>query len=144
MSIFPFALLIDRDNTCSDCMDCVLVNHPIGCQTRLLCMTSKTPCIIQGTSVIDKVNTCFVILSHSISSCFCSPVNGNSPWWGNIFYQSMVKVIYLILSQRTRSALCAETFETRFTSSYWRNLEYHVDILTIWFTMALSRKPKCN
>ncbi len=34
---------------------------------------------------INKVNTCFVILSHSISTCLCNPMTRNSPWWFNFF-----------------------------------------------------------
>ncbi len=31
-------------------------------------------------------HTCFVILSHSISTCLCNPVTRNSSWWFNIFF----------------------------------------------------------
>ncbi len=35
---------------------------------------------------INKVNTCFVILSHSICTCLCNAVTRKPPWWINIFF----------------------------------------------------------
>ncbi len=80
--LFPFALWIDRHKPCDACMDSVLVNL----MGSFHLMANK--------ETINKVNTCFVILSHSISTLLCNPVTRNSHWWVNIFFQSVIIILY--------------------------------------------------
>ncbi len=52
--------------------------------------------VLEMVLQIKKVNTCFVVPSHSKSFCPCNPVTRNSPWWANIFYQSVVSMVSLL------------------------------------------------
>ncbi len=100
MSFFPFALWIDRHKPCDACMDSLLVNL-IG---SFHLMANKVIMHDRETSLhytgdfyywINKVITCFVVLSHSISTCLCNPVTRNSPWWVNIFF---IRVLFGLVS----------------------------------------------